>query len=163
MSRADQLERLERLVAAEIAAYGALLAASRAHQAALLGDERQGMSASLQAQVAAMERCRAASEARVAVGDALAAELGLTTPCPIGRLLAALPGEPRGLHESRARLLELTQELRALNGGNRRLSEHRLDLLQGDFRAFHDIVAAASGRSEEQGHPVEGSLLSLKA
>jgi hypothetical protein len=162
MLSAEDTRALEAQLAAENAAYADLLAATGAHHAALLAGEPAAVEASLRAQLAALGPCRLASEARAAGTQALAAALGLALPCRTGRLLGALPELP-GLRTAYAELQARHEDLRQLNAANRRLDEHRLDLLQGDFAALQAMLMGAASDESGGGPVASGSFLSLRA
>jgi hypothetical protein len=158
-----QVEYLTELMVAEQGCYDELLDRSRDHHEALLGGEPTAVESSLRAQIKSVERCRAASEQRVMVSRELSVSMGLGEDCGTGRLIARLPGDGGALRKAHGRLSERTVELQELNGFNRRLTEHRLDLMQGDLVSMQSIIARAAGRTDENGEPLEGSLISLKA
>ncbi len=163
MASERQVEKLTELMIAEQVCYGELLDRSRDHHEALLSGKPEAVEGSLREQVSALGRCRAASEERVVISRELSSAMGLGEQCGTGRLIAHLPGEGGPLREAHSSLREQTRELQELNGFNRRLTEHRLDLMQGDLVSMQSIIARAAGRTGENGEPVEGSLISLKA
>jgi hypothetical protein len=162
MLNADDLTALADRLAAESEAYAALLAATGAHHAALLAGAPSGVEASLHTQLAALAVCRGASDARAACTQELAAALGLGLPCRTGRLLGVLPESPV-LRTAYAELRQRCDELRQLNAANRRLDEHRLDLLQGDFAALQAMLTGAASGDPGNGPSASGSFLSLRA
>ncbi len=163
MVNEKQVDRLAELMVAEASCYDDLLERSREHHAALLSGEPTRVESSLRAQIQSVEHCRAASEQRVLVCRELSVGMGLGEQSSAGRLIAHLPGDGGALRTAHGRLREQTHELQELNGFNRRLTEHRLDLMQGDLVSMQSIIARATGRTGENGEPVEGSLISLKA
>lgn len=162
MLSADELRRLEALLRNELEAWETLEARTREHHDALLAGEAAAVERTLRAQVGAVASAREHSEARVAVTRALGEALGEGTSCTLGRLLGALPDGDDALRRIQQALRASAERLGELNAANRRLSEHRLDLLQGDFAALQAMLAAATGGTDD-GRPVEGSLLSLRA
>jgi hypothetical protein len=162
MLRAEDLSPLAAVLAAETTAYAELLGATGAHHAALLAGAPAGVEASLHAQMAALAACRRASDARAQCTQSLAAALGLALPCSTGRLLGVLP-ESRALRAAYAELRACGDELRALNAANRRLDEHRLDLLQGDVAALQAMLSGVATGAVADGDPATGSFLSLRA
>jgi len=162
MLHAEDLNGLAILLAAETAAYAALLGATGAHHAALLAGAPAGVETSLHAQLAALAACRRATDARAECTQALAAVLELPVPCSTGRLIGVLP-EARALRAAHAELRGCCDELRELNAANRRLDEHRLDLLQGDVAALQAMLTGVRGGTAAGGDPTTGSFLSLRA
>jgi hypothetical protein len=159
----DALRRLESLLAAEREAWASLETATQEHHAALLAGEAAGVERTLREQVSAVHAARERSEARVELTRSLGEALGEGAACSLGRLLGVLPGEREALLEAQAALRAGVERLGELNAANRRLSEHRLDLLQGDFAALQAMLAAATGGTADDGRPAGGSLLSLRA
>ena len=162
MLRPEDLTSLATLLADETAAYTALLDATGAQHAALLAGAPPAIEASLLAQVAALAACRRASDARASRTQELAQALALALPCSTGRLLGVLP-EARALQAAYDRLRSCGDELRELNAANRRLDEHRLDLLQGDVAALQAMLTGAAGGTTADGDSKTGSFLSLRA
>ncbi len=158
-----QLDKLEALLLEEAKEYADLVTKSRAQNEALLVGEQPAIEASLHEQIGALQRCQIASEARATYSAELSTELGLGAPCGTGRLLGALPGGDDGLRRAHAAMCDLSAELQELNAKNRNLTEHRLDLMQGDFTSLQSMIARAAGKSGESGEPAQGSLISLQA
>lgn len=158
-----QLDRLTQLLLDEGSQYAELVTKSRAQHEALQAGEQAAIEGSLHEQIGALQRCREVSEARATYSASLAEELGLGAPCGTGRLLAALPGEGGELRRAHATMCDLSAELQELNAKNRHITEHRLDLMQGDFTSLQTMIARATGKSEESGEPAQGSLISLQA
>jgi hypothetical protein len=163
MERDQRLEALTGALQGELRQYGDLLEASRQHQEALLSGETGKVEKCLQMQMTSLEGCRRNTAIRQELTTDLAQELGLGQPCTTGRLMAMLPGgggeKLRRIYKD---LKSLTDQLISSNQGNQRLSEHRLDLLQGDFKAMHELVSR-NLKNKPDGEKVEGSLLSIKA
>lgn len=162
MLATKDLDRLAAALAAEDAAWARLLDATEAHHAALLAGAAPSVEATLRAQLAVLTACAPASEARVAITQELATALELSLPCSTERLLGSLPDAAAGLRNLHMRLRERSAELRRLNAANRRLDEHRLDLLQGDIVALRALVSAALGGDPTAANGA-GSLVSLRA
>lgn len=162
MLATEDLDRLAAALAAEDDAWAGLLDATAAHHAALLAGAPASVEATLRAQLAALAGCAPASEARVALTQALATALELALPCSLERLLGSLPDAAAPLRTVHTRLRERGAELRRLNAANRRLDEHRLDLLQGDLLALREMLSAALGGDPATANGA-GSLVSLRA
>lgn len=163
MLNEGRVEEFTELMIAEERCYDTLLDRSRAHHEALLSGDPKEVESSLHAQIQALEGCRTAGEARLKASQTLSRSMGLGEGCRAGKLIASLPDDGGVLAGSHGRLKERSRELQELNGFNRRLTEHRLDLMQGDFVSMQSLIARAAGRTGENGEPVEGSLISLKA
>ena len=164
MDRRKGLTALASALHKETEGYGRLLAASHEHGDSLLTGKPESIEATLQEQLRAMEDCRQGTNNRLEQTQTMASDLGLGAPCSTGRLLRALPdGETDALAEPYEKMKRTSAQLVEQNARNRRLSEHRLDLLQGDFESLQRMARRAAGHDEDDGEPVEGSLLSTKA
>jgi len=67
----------------------------------------------------------------------------------------------RPLREKLMELGKLGREIRRRNERNRRMVEHSLDLLHGEFRTLDEMIQSAMGRSREE--RAGGSLVSARA
>ena len=162
MTRERDLEVLVEALRVEAKGYREMIAASREQTECLLGGDNEAIGRSLNRQMDAAELSRGLSEQRLALTSGLARELGLGEPCSTGRLLGALPGECEELRLAHSEMREICGELDGINKQNQRLTEHRLDLLKGDFEAMESMIRELGGAEQNSGGD-EGRLLSVKA
>ncbi|MCP4548361.1 MAG: flagellar protein FlgN [bacterium] len=162
MNHDDNLQQLINALREEAEGYRELLVASDEQTDCLIKGDTSAISLNLQRQMEAMELSRRLSEHRHNITRVMARGLNLGDPCSTGRLLAALPGDNEELLTAHSLMKDITMQLTDSNGTNRRLLEHRLDLLNGDFESMHKMLHELTN-STESDNSVEGALLSVKA
>ena len=143
MTSPEALEAYEKAVNRESAAYRALLAAMKQHEMSLTSHDPEEIKLSIQENLECLETARQAGATRREMETGIADD-------------AAQP-----LREKLMELGKLSREIRHRNARNRRIVEHSLDLLRGDFKALDEMIQGAMGRSPEE--RAGGSLVSLRA
>ena len=158
----EALIELKAVLAAEIAGYRHLLGVCQRQRETILAADGPQIQSTMAEQYDIIGGCRGVSSERLLLVAALAAELDLEEPHTLGRLIASLPDEMGDLIRAETESLRmLCAEIRELSERIVRISEHRLDLLQGDFNEMLRIVREQVIPSENASE--QGNLISTQA
>jgi hypothetical protein len=164
MKHGELLKKLRGALNAEIEQYRELLNTCRKQREAMLSGDAQEMQICMQEQQEIVTGCRSVSSVRLAFLGELSRELGLGEPHSLTRLLALLPEEAGDIIREKTETMRgLSADIKMLTERIFRLSEHRLDLLQGDFNAMLRIVQRAAGEATAAGAGSQGTLVSTQA
>ena len=159
MSTVDVNDEWVELLAEERGCLERLHESMAEHHEALRSQDPVSINRALQNNLERIETARSAHDRR----EAFENRLRVAEPIVADAVAVedALGASMRRIRMHRDAIKGLSQSIRVLNGKNRQMAEHGLDLLRGDFKMLAVLASNTTDRSGDEA--ARGQLLSLRA